>query len=274
MRFSIDVIPDFFFVSGVVQYGNHWYSINSVRKCCSDLCFFNLTSHGDLTYSEFCSLLSGMMTGQILGGTSVTQAARYQILITYLIATCTFGTILSQAWLTCRVCFDSRIMLRTDRLLKTTKKKSCLSTVLLPLLGRFFVASNKDVSTSTEEASFLAPRGELAVKTSQEEQSESKENIIEVSSLSFAFDKDENAGASAQQRILFQNINFRLGRSEKALVDGPRYVVMIVRLQNKHSETHDFLFPKRCWQEYSPSNCSRFSTCLGGRYFTLWKVSS
>jgi hypothetical protein len=214
-----------------------------------------------------------MMTGQILGGTTVTQAARYQILITYLIATCIFGTILSQAWFTVRVCFDSKKMLRTDRLLKATPRKSVLSAVLLPLLGRFFVASNKDVSASTEETSFLAPRGELAVKTSQEEQSKSKENIIEVSGLSFAFDKDGNAG-TAQRRILFQNVSFRLGRSEKALVDGPRYAVIIVLLQNKHSETHDFLFSKRCWQEYSPSNCSRVSTCLGGRYFTLWKVSS
>jgi hypothetical protein len=231
-----------------------------------------MTSHGALTHSEFCSLLSGMMTGQILGGTTVTQAARYQILITYLIATCTFGTILSQAWFTVRVCFDSRKMLRSDRLLKTTKRKSFLSAVLLPLRRRFFVASNKDLSASTEEASFLAPRGELAVKTSQEEQSKSKENIIEVSSLSFAFDKDGNAG-TAQRRILFQNVSFRLGRSEKALVDGPRYASTLF-LENKHSETHDFLFSKRCWQEYSPSNCSRVGTCLGGRYFTLWKVSS
>eukprot|EP00986_Skeletonema_menzelii_P020276 scaffold30699_cov166-Skeletonema_menzelii.AAC.1 len=32
--------------------------------------------------------IPGMMTGQILGGSPVTEAARYQILIIYLISTC------------------------------------------------------------------------------------------------------------------------------------------------------------------------------------------
>lgn len=61
--------------------------------------------------------LPGMMTGQILGGSPVVEAARYQILITYLIAACAFGTILSELWLARRACCDvSRQRLRPEKL--------------------------------------------------------------------------------------------------------------------------------------------------------------
>lgn len=61
--------------------------------------------------------LPGMMTGQILGGSPVVEAARYQILITYLIATCAFGTILIELWVIRTACCDlSRQRLCTDRL--------------------------------------------------------------------------------------------------------------------------------------------------------------
>lgn len=80
--------------------------------------------------------IPGTMTGQILGAaannnnnSSTTQAARYQILIWYLIATATLGVILSNAWLvTSMVGFDD-VMLRTDRFVPS-KRKSVLATLV------------------------------------------------------------------------------------------------------------------------------------------------
>ena len=116
--------------------------------------------------------IPGMMTGQILGGSTVTQAARYQILIIYLIAFCCFGSILAEVLFTVRVCFDSRTMLRLDRLKRNNKKKSHLSaifSVLRELLRyRERSDSSSSFSYSLDEASFLAPKGELTVSTSKE----------------------------------------------------------------------------------------------------------
>jgi putative ABC transport system permease protein len=61
--------------------------------------------------------IPGMMTGQILGGSPVIEAARYQIIIMYLIAACAFGTILCEIWVAKQVGFDvQKQRLRADRL--------------------------------------------------------------------------------------------------------------------------------------------------------------
>lgn len=60
--------------------------------------------------------LPGMMTGQILAGTSPIEAVKYQILIMFLIAAGTgFGT-LAAVWIGARRLFDARDRLRLDRL--------------------------------------------------------------------------------------------------------------------------------------------------------------
>lgn len=60
--------------------------------------------------------IPGMMTGQILGGTDPGLAARYQILIMFLIAgAVAVGTTLG-VLLTLRACFDGRHRLRVDRI--------------------------------------------------------------------------------------------------------------------------------------------------------------
>jgi UDP-glucose/iron transport system permease protein len=60
--------------------------------------------------------LPGMMTGQILGGSSPEVAVRYQILIMFIIGAGTgFGTI-AAVWMGSRRLFDTRQRLRLDRL--------------------------------------------------------------------------------------------------------------------------------------------------------------
>jgi len=60
--------------------------------------------------------LPGMMTGQILAGSSPADAVRYQVLIMFLISSGTgFGTVMS-VWLGAKRLFDDRERLRLDRL--------------------------------------------------------------------------------------------------------------------------------------------------------------
>ena len=70
--------------------------------------------------------IPGMMTGQILGGTSVIQAARYQMLIMYLIAMCAFGTILTEVTMAKRAAFDAAYRLRTDFFIDTKRQKTAI----------------------------------------------------------------------------------------------------------------------------------------------------
>ncbi|WP_444942939.1 ABC transporter permease [Microbulbifer sp. ZKSA006] len=64
--------------------------------------------------------LPGMMTGQIISGTSPTIAVKYQILILFTIASSTgFGAFLAVT-MAARQLFDKRERLRTDQLIKNT----------------------------------------------------------------------------------------------------------------------------------------------------------
>jgi putative ABC transport system permease protein len=60
--------------------------------------------------------IPGMMTGQILGGQDPVDAARYQILILFLIAGATALGTLSVVWLAARLVFDERGRLRAERI--------------------------------------------------------------------------------------------------------------------------------------------------------------
>jgi putative ABC transport system permease protein len=64
--------------------------------------------------------LPGMMTGQILGGSSPMEAVNYQILIMFLIAAGTGFGVMSAMWLLTRRLFDDRDRLRLDQLQTTS----------------------------------------------------------------------------------------------------------------------------------------------------------
>ena len=181
-----------------------------------------------------------MMTGQILGGTSVMQAARYQILITYFIAMCSFGTILMEMNLALRVCFDSRSMLRTDLLQKRDKKPNFLAMIASSCQGFFRIFSIKrnasrarSSSFSTmyaDESTYLAPRGALSVMTSSHKGKDKGKIVIGLYNLSYGFEvgEDEEGEKIAKgiekestSRILFENLSFELYSGDTALIMGP-----------------------------------------------------
>lgn len=62
--------------------------------------------------------IPGMMTGQVLGGSPPEVAARYQILIMYLIAVCSFGTIISVLVVALSAAFDADHRLLSEKLFK------------------------------------------------------------------------------------------------------------------------------------------------------------
>lgn len=68
--------------------------------------------------------IPGMMTGQILGGSSITEAAHYQILIMYLIATTLFLAVFTNVFILYRVAFDAgKHTLRIDRFIEIMDEK-------------------------------------------------------------------------------------------------------------------------------------------------------
>jgi len=60
--------------------------------------------------------IPGMMTGQILGGVPPAEAARYQIMIMFLIAAATAIGVGGSVGLALRACFDSEHRLRPERI--------------------------------------------------------------------------------------------------------------------------------------------------------------
>ena len=167
-----------------------------------------------------------MMTGQILGGTPVMQAARYQILIVYFIAMCSFGTIIMELQLALRVCFDSKSMLRTDVLQKRVKKPNIFSATLSYLKG----LSNKNESrqrassytlTADDESIYLAGGLSVLVAT-PDKTKQMKIPAIEVEDLSYGFEiEDAEVDEYKNVRTLFKNLSFKVSAGDMALITGP-----------------------------------------------------
>ena len=65
-----------------------------------------------------------MMMGEILGGSTVMEVDRYQMLIMYLIASTCFGSTIMILSLVMKVVFDSDHMMKTDQIFKRETKKT------------------------------------------------------------------------------------------------------------------------------------------------------
>jgi putative ABC transport system permease protein len=184
--------------------------------------------------------IPGMMTGQILGGTSVMQAARYQILIIYFICFSSFGMILMEIFLALQVMFDKRSILQLGLLTKRDKRPTFLAMVggvcqsLRRVVSTGRMSSQRRLSTSfstrSEEAKYLAPKGTLTVSASHEKGGSGMPPVLEVLGLSYGFEtrQDEEGGLIASDRntnttyrLLFENLTFKLRDGEMALVLGP-----------------------------------------------------
>ena len=187
--------------------------------------------------------IPGMMTGQILGGAPVKEAARYQILITYFIAICSFGSTLTQSLLTLQFLFDANCTLRTDRLIRRVQKPSLLAHIR-SMFGSSPPQSHSNRPESSDENALSGPSHigtELSVEVlstalSSVETSCRNSTILKLTRLSRSILRanndlteqedlndfeSESAPLTASRRFLFQDINLDLKAGEIALVTGP-----------------------------------------------------
>ncbi|KAI9364404.1 hypothetical protein DFJ73DRAFT_809141 [Zopfochytrium polystomum] len=71
--------------------------------------------------------IPGMMTGQILGGASIDDAVRYQLIVMFLITACCSLSVISSVLACFSICFDQNSRLRLDRIIRVQKKKSTMN---------------------------------------------------------------------------------------------------------------------------------------------------
>lgn len=169
--------------------------------------------------------IPGMMTGQILAGSPAMEAARYQMLILYLIAMCAFGTILSEVWVVRTIAFDETQMLRTDRFIKREAKLSFLHRIAMGVNAMRSFFSNHDANTHTNgetqpldvkglPSEYVAPKGILEVFTVHNGQYKREPNL-EIRQVSRVF------STNGVDRILFQDVSIALHAGDIAAVRGP-----------------------------------------------------
>lgn len=175
--------------------------------------------------------IPGMMTGQILGGSSVGDAARYQILIMYLIATTTFGVVLMEIWIVLRVGFDATAhMLCPERFAKNNngqKKRN----VWFQSLRDCIKGSDAVLAQNSNE---LEPLQQNAIDSAQGNKVQARivqhDTDITVAEASSLVVKDLTrsvqlniTGDNLQKssRTLFKNMSFRVKSGELMLITGP-----------------------------------------------------
>lgn len=178
--------------------------------------------------------IPGMMTGQILGGSPVMEAARYQMLICYLIAICAFGTILTEVWISRGVAFDaSSQMLRTDRFIKRTERISFLGRIAAIgrfLTTRFFGSTTSKEPTgrgeteplsnaiATPSSTYVAPKGSLEMITLRHGMDGSHQRPtanLEICRMS------RSILVNGQRRTLFRDLSVSIQAGDIVVVSGP-----------------------------------------------------
>ena len=164
--------------------------------------------------------IPGMMTGQILGGSPVMEAARYQMLIMYLIGACAFGAILMELWIALMIAFDQSCILRNDRFIKRNETISFLDRIVaLCRRKRREPTDNSDETTPLQENANYAPKGTLEVRSLRKGISSSLEAKLEVIGIQRSFPLADTDDAARQ--TLFKNFSFQVASGEIALVSGP-----------------------------------------------------
>jgi len=203
------------------------------------------------TLNNMCAIglisIPGMMTGQILGGTSVMDAAKYQMLIMYLIVMCSFGTILSVVWITQRAGFDSFHMLRIDRFTKRDKNKQLILRIARTVVrcccppkektvGKEENNSLLDRDTESQKSSYNSPKGSLEVSIIHRRPNgmngdsapslQVRNMTCTVPSSSGSFQNISSSRITAgsdvsSRRLLFGNINLSMSDGHIVHISGP-----------------------------------------------------
>jgi len=185
-----------------------------------------------------------------LGGTSVVEAARYQILIMYLIVMCAFGTILTEVNMALKTGFDGAFRLQTKHLVDKRKAADSIKQQTLSQRCCSWLSWSSDASANNHDASHSSPSDVESETTLLVEKdgggldrsgvnkiefhkvlaaSEgTKSNCqLQISDLEHSIDlpKSENHDATSttttMRRLLFENLSLELNEGEMTLVTGP-----------------------------------------------------
>lgn len=170
--------------------------------------------------------IPGMMTGQILGGSPVMQAARYQMLIMYLITACSLGAILMQVMFVVQRGFDESHTLHVDRFVKVSKQMSLLSSVWSFLQKNSLVKrfSPKEITPLlSERRSELycdAPVSAIQITPIGVSSNTMKKATFEAHAMTRSFKKETEYGET-NIFILFSNLSFVAQEGDINIVRGP-----------------------------------------------------
>lgn len=179
--------------------------------------------------------IPGMMTGQILAGSDVMEAAHYQMVIMYLVALNTFGTILAQVMVVLRVGFDyKRDRLRTDFFLKREVKPSFIQWLTQSLQK---LRGIQHTSTADTVATALSGEEEEALYESTASYGDKSKRNLQISTLSNGSEQHSSEspllrvtylacslaghGKAGPRTIIFGNISFQVFPGEITFVSGP-----------------------------------------------------
>eukprot|EP00934_Nitzschia_sp_Nitz4_P000745 Nitzschia sp. Nitz4//scaffold62_size106224//99099//100874//NITZ4_004373-RA/size106224-processed-gene-0.177-mRNA-1//-1//CDS//3329555907//745//frame0 len=167
--------------------------------------------------------------GQILGGSPAMTAARYQMLIIFLIAMATMSVILTNCFLAVEVAFDSHDMLRTTRFTPSHRKRVAgLIVAWFAFVGSYLSggvdpSANVPPEIATSDVLPTTPKGELSIRVLRESctsQLVDSEQGLQVVGLSRSIPAPSKEGAQ-EPRVLFSNVSMSVDHGDLLLVGGP-----------------------------------------------------
>lgn len=174
--------------------------------------------------------LPGMMTGQILGGTPPVQATRYQVMIMYFIASCSFVCVLLTVFLTTRIAFDGAHIFRKDRFHKRVGVKRDVFVRLVLWFFNIFVGIYRSMCARKDGYTEVMPSEKDSVDGFPEQTNGSKQrfSVIKVNKQSSTNEilgvqgvkRSVQIQETGQQVTLFEGVNAKLFRGDLGLVKG------------------------------------------------------
>ncbi len=182
--------------------------------------------------------IPGMMTGQILGGSSPMVAARYQAMIIFLIVLSSLSTILVSSFLTVTSAFCSHQILRPDNFVKNRKRG--IARLILWLWGYIFGGGNDSVPVGSNMVSgnllageelnkaILLPTTGFEIRSlkrgSVVSNNDGMNSLIQVAGLNRYFSVEGDSDQCSEndnQRTLFSDLSFLVNEGDLLLVSGP-----------------------------------------------------
>jgi len=163
--------------------------------------------------------IPGMMTGQVLGGSPPTTAARYQIVITFLISGTTFLTVWSMLASTIRSMFDDRGRLASHKLTKQSLMKVAQCCSVDAWKKRWQSRSTKTdkaVAGTTKKEPLLASQASADQKTQLCLVASSPQQSTTPSSVILDFDFKGSVAAA-----YFVHAKFQLCEGDIGCIMGP-----------------------------------------------------